>query len=183
MAEALAHDQFVGLDQRRCGAVNALTGVMEAEPGAVDVVGATFIAVATALGNGTIRDLLNRNIFWIAGPDLPHYRRTVRASCAFRASRAAHRERWFLVPDASASPCSPCLAHGCPLQWHAPGFTASLLGVITGVFGGVLRDVLCNEVPLVMRAGEAVCLCRLGRRAALHRPPRVGPLTRCGQTA
>ena len=40
------------------------------------------------------------------------------------------------------------------MQWHAPWLAASLLGVITGVFGGVLRDVLCNEVPLVMRAGE-----------------------------
>mgnify|MGYP002260501267 CR=1 FL=1 len=40
------------------------------------------------------------------------------------------------------------------LDWHAPWLVASLLGVITGVVGGVLRDVLCNQVPLIFVRGE-----------------------------
>jgi uncharacterized membrane protein YeiH len=136
-------------------AVSALTGVMEAERKAIDVVGATFVAVATALGGGTLRDLLlNRNIFWIA--DQTYLITAVLCGIgAFFLLR--HREisvRWFLLPDALGLALFTVLGTEAALQWHTPWLAASLLGVITGVFGGVLRDVLCNELPLVMRAGE-----------------------------
>lgn len=136
-------------------AVNALTGVMEAERKAIDVMGATLVAVATALGGGTVRDvLLNRNIFWIA--DQTYLITAV--VCGFAAFfLLRHREipaRWFLIPDAIGLALFTAIGTEAALQWHTPWLAASLLGVITGVFGGVLRDVLCNEVPLVMRAGE-----------------------------
>jgi uncharacterized membrane protein YeiH len=136
-------------------AVNALTGVMEAERKAIDVMGATLVAVATALGGGTVRDvLLNRNIFWIA--DQTYLITAVICGlAAFFLLR--HREipaRWFLIPDAVGLALFTAIGTEAALQWHTPWLAASLLGVITGVFGGVLRDVLCNEVPLVMRAGE-----------------------------
>jgi uncharacterized membrane protein YeiH len=132
-------------------AVNALTGVMEAERKAIDVMGATLVAVATALGGGTVRDvLLNRNIFWIA--DQTYLITAVICGlAAFFLLR--HREipaRWFLIPDAVGLALFTAIGTEAALQWHTPWLAASLLGVITGVFGGVLRDVLCNEVPLVM---------------------------------
>jgi uncharacterized membrane protein YeiH len=136
-------------------AVNALTGVMEAERKAIDVMGATLVAVATALGGGTVRDvLLNRNIFWIADQTYL-ITAVVCGLAAFFLLR--HREipaRWFLIPDAIGLALFTAIGTEAALQWHTPWLAASLLGVITGVFGGVLRDVLCNEVPLVMRAGE-----------------------------
>lgn len=136
-------------------AVNALTGVMEAERKAIDVMGATLVAVATALGGGTVRDvLLNRNIFWIADQTYL-ITAVVCGLAAFFLLR--HREipaRWFLIPDAVGLALFTAIGTEAALQWHTPWLAASLLGVITGVFGGVLRDVLCNEVPLVMRAGE-----------------------------
>jgi len=136
-------------------AVNALTGVMEAERKAIDVMGATLVAVATALGGGTVRDvLLNRNIFWIADQTYL-ITAVVCGLAAFFVLR--HREipaRWFLIPDAIGLALFTAIGTEAALQWHTPWLAASLLGVITGVFGGVLRDVLCNEVPLVMRAGE-----------------------------
>ena len=136
-------------------AVNALTGVMEAERKAIDVMGATLVAVATALGGGTVRDvLLNRNIFWIAD-QIYLITAVVCGLAAFFLLR--HREipaRWFLIPDAVGLALFTAIGTEAALQWHTPWLAASLLGVITGVFGGVLRDVLCNEVPLVMRAGE-----------------------------
>jgi uncharacterized membrane protein YeiH len=136
-------------------AVSALTGVMEAERKEVDLIGASFVAVATALGGGTIRDLLlNRQVFWIA--DQAYLITAVLCGIiAFFILR--HRDipaRWLLVPDAVGLALFTALGTQAAMQWHAPWLAASLLGVITGVFGGVLRDVLCNEVPLVMRAGE-----------------------------
>lgn len=136
-------------------AVSALTGVMEAERKEVDVIGATFVAVATALGGGTIRDmLLNRNVFWIA--DQTYLITAVLCGLiAFFVLRSRQiPARWLLVPDAIGLALFTALGTQAAMQWHAPWLAASLLGVITGVFGGVLRDVLCNEVPLVMRAGE-----------------------------
>lgn len=136
-------------------AVNALTGVMEAERKEVDLIGATFVAVATALGGGTLRDLLlNRNVFWIA--DQTYLVTAVLCGLVafFVLRKKAIEARWFLVPDAIGLALFTAIGTQAAVQWHAPWLAASLLGVITGVFGGVLRDILCNEVPLVMRGGE-----------------------------
>lgn len=136
-------------------AVSALTGVMEAERKEVDLIGATFVAVATALGGGTIRDLLlNRNVFWIADQAYLITAVVCGIIAFFILRQRDIPARWLLVPDAVGLALFTALGTQAALQWHAPWLAASLLGVITGVFGGVLRDVLCNEVPLVMRAGE-----------------------------
>jgi uncharacterized membrane protein YeiH len=42
---------------------------------------------------------------------------------------------------------------------HMPIFIASMMGVITGIFGGVLRDIVCNEVPMVLRDGKPYAIC------------------------
>lgn len=136
-------------------AVSALTGVMEAERKEVDLIGATFVAVATALGGGTIRDLLlNRNVFWIADQAYLITAVVCGIIAFFILRQRKIPARWLLVPDAVGLALFTALGTQAALQWHAPWLAASLLGVITGVFGGILRDVLCNEVPLVMRAGE-----------------------------
>lgn len=136
-------------------AVSALTGVMEAERKEVDLIGATFVAVATALGGGTIRDLLlNRNVFWIADQAYLITAVVCGIIAFFILRQRDIPARWLLVPDAVGLALFTALGTQAALQWHAPWLAASLLGVITGVFGGILRDVLCNEVPLVMRAGE-----------------------------
>ena len=45
------------------------------------------------------------------------------------------------------------------LDAQMPAFTATMMGVITGVFGGVLRDVLCNEIPLILRDSRPYAVC------------------------
>ncbi len=59
----------------------------------------------------------------------------------------------FLVPDALGLALFTVVGTQVALDSGAPWFVATFLGVVTGVFGGVLRDILCNEVPLVF-AGE-----------------------------
>jgi len=62
--------------------------------------------------------------------------------------------RLFLIPDAIGLALFTIVGTQVALQWHAPWLVASLMGVITGAVGGVLRDILCNDVPLIFLQGE-----------------------------
>lgn len=131
-------------------AVNAVTGVLEAGRKQADLVGATFAALAAALGGGTVRDLLlDRTVFWVADQNyiLVALGATLGAFFAGRVRRVP--PRLFLVPDAIGLALFTIVGTQIGVVAGAPWLVASLLGVITGVVGGVLRDVLCNEVPLV----------------------------------
>ena len=136
-------------------AVNALTGVLDAGRKQMDVVGVVMVGCVAALGGGTVRDLLlQRPVFWIQDPNhlVVAFVSTVGVFLLVRRLRLPATV--FLIPDAvglalfTVAGTQIALDH--PTHWLA----ASLLGVITGVLGGVLRDVLCNEVPLIFVRGE-----------------------------
>lgn len=136
-------------------AVNAITGVLEAERKQMDLIGAVMIAAATALGGGTLRDLLlDRQVFWIADQTYLTCGIGVAVATFFWARRRKLAARLFLYPDAIGLALFSVIGTQVALQWHTPWLVASLMGVITGVFGGVLRDVFCNQVPLVFMTGE-----------------------------
>jgi len=129
-----------------CGA----TGVLEAGRKQVDLFGAIMAGIAASLGGGTVRDLLlDRQVFWIA--DQTYLIATVLAAIAtfFLARRKPLPGKLFLLPDAIGLALFTVVGTQVGLQFNAPWLVASLMGVITAVFGGLLRDVLTNEVPLV----------------------------------
>lgn len=129
-----------------CGA----TGVLEAGRKQVDLFGAITAGVAAALGGGTVRDLLlDRQVFWIT--DQTYLMVTILATIItfFLARRWPMPGKLFLIPDAIGLALFTVVGTQVALQLQAPWLVASLLGVITAVFGGLLRDVLTNEVPLV----------------------------------
>ncbi|MBL8403173.1 MAG: trimeric intracellular cation channel family protein [Dechloromonas sp.] len=135
--------------------VNALTGVLDAGRKQMDLVGAVMVGTATALGGGTVRDvLLDRKVFWIADQTylLVAIATTLVIFFAVRGMKLP--PRLFLIPDAIGLALFTITGTQIALEWQAPWLVASLLGVITGVVGGVLRDVLCNEVPLIFVRGE-----------------------------
>jgi uncharacterized membrane protein YeiH len=136
-------------------AVSALTGVLDAGRKQMDIVGAVMVGTATALGGGTVRDLLlGRPVFWISDQTylLVAFATTLIVFYAVLGLKPS--QRLFLIPDAIGLALFTVAGTQIALQWHAPWLVASLLGVTTGVVGGVLRDVLCNEVPLVFVRGE-----------------------------
>lgn len=135
-------------------AANAASAVLETENKHMDLVGAIIVGLAASLGGGTLRDvLLGRPVFWLA--DMAYLNcGVVAVGLTFLGARRMRLPgRVFLIPDAvglalfTVAGCQIAINAG--VQW----FAASLLGVVTGVFGSVLRDVLVNEVPLVMRPG------------------------------
>jgi len=135
-------------------AVNAASAVLETEDKHMDLVGATIVGLATSLGGGSLRDiLLNRPVFWLANIDYLVFGLLTVVATFVLARRVRIRPGLFVIPDAAGLALFTvvgtqiALAHG--VHW----LPASLLGVITGAFGGMLRDILVNEVPLVMRPG------------------------------
>lgn len=136
-------------------AVSTAAGALEAGRKPLDLAGIVFIALAAGLGGGTLRDvLLDRMVFWIA--DQTYLMAALAASLATFAvaRRVPLPARLFLLPDALGLALFTVSGTQAALASGAPWLVASLMGVVTGVVGGIIRDVLCNDLPLVFTAGE-----------------------------
>jgi uncharacterized membrane protein YeiH len=135
-------------------AVSAVTGVLEAGRKPIDLFGTVLVALTSALRGGTLRDvLLDRPAFWIA--DQTHLGCVLLAGLlTFAVVRLVPLPRnLLLIPDAVGLALFTVVGTQIALLYDVPWLAATFLGVITGVFGGVLRDMLANEVPLVF-SGE-----------------------------
>jgi uncharacterized membrane protein YeiH len=131
-------------------AVNAASGVLEAGRRPFDLFGMVVVALAAALGGGSLRDvLLDRTVFWIS--DQVYLLTALLAGLATFALVRYMRlpARLFVLPDAVGLALFTVSGTQAALSVGAPWLVASLMGVVTGVFGGILRDLLCNQVPLI----------------------------------
>lgn len=114
------------------------------------------IAVVTAIGGGTLRDvLLNRQpIFWIADPT---YLLVILGATSFTLFYVRFRSpnrRALLIADALGLAFFTIGGVQIAQQAGLSGLLAVLMGTITGVAGGMIRDVLCAEIPLILRRGQ-----------------------------
>jgi uncharacterized membrane protein YeiH len=131
-------------------AVNAASGVLEAGRRPFGLFGMVVVALAAALGGGSLRDvLLDRTVFWIS--DQVYLLTALLAGLATFALVRYMRlpARLFVLPDAVGLALFTVSGTQAALSVGAPWLVASLMGVVTGVFGGILRDLLCNQVPLI----------------------------------
>ena len=141
----------------------ALTGALVASRAQLDIVGFVFIACLTAVGGGTIRDvLLNRDpVFWIANPAYI----AVAASAAILVFLLAHRlesrMQGIIWLDALALAVAVPAGVGVAMATGQSAAVIVIMGVSTGCFGGLMRDVVCNEIPLVLKQGELYVTCAL----------------------
>lgn len=136
--------------------VFALTGALVASRAQLDVVGFIFIACLTAVGGGTLRDvLLNRDVvFWVARPEMIATAAGAALLVFFTAHLLESRYRALLWLDACALAIAVPAGIGVALGLGQPWPIVLIMGVATGCFGGLMRDVVCNEVPLVLKQGE-----------------------------
>lgn len=135
-------------------AVCAISAVLAAEGKGIDLFGVLVLALVTSVGGGTIRDLClgARPLFWIAQPLHLWVALTV-AAVTFVLVRFAHPPRRLLgVADAFGLALFGIAGTEKTLDYGAPGIVAILLGIVTGVAGGILRDVLRREIPWVFQA-------------------------------
>lgn len=119
----------------------------------MDLFGVMVLALVTAVGGGTIRDLClgARPVFWI---EQPHHVWTalIAAVVTFVAARFVHMpEKVLSIADAFGLALFGIAGTEKALAFGAPGIVAILLGIVTGVAGGILRDVLRGELPQVFQ--------------------------------
>lgn len=137
-------------------AVFAVSGALAAGRKSLDLLGVVVIALVTAIGGGTVRDLLldRHPVFWIAEPvyieiiviaallTVPYVRLRPPPMAALQLADAFGLA-FFAISGAQVA--------------ESVGVSAVvvvMMGTITGVVGGVLRDVLCNEIPMILRKGN-----------------------------
>lgn len=138
--------------------VSAVSGILEARKKKMDLVGVYSVALIAAFGGGTLRDLLldRRPFYWIQHYDYPLWIFVLCLAALYLTRRVLPSERAIAIPDALGLGLFSITGAYYSLQNHESLFIASLFGVITGVFGGVLRDVVCNEIPLVFASSTSL---------------------------
>ena len=135
-------------------AVFAISGVQVAGQMRMDPFGATVLAAVTAIGGGTIRDaILDAGpVFWVHDPVYLGVIILTSLLTILLANRS-HRMPPIMLPLADAVGLAVFTVLGAQkaLAFGAPGMTAVVMGVITGVAGGIIRDLLASRVPMVLQ--------------------------------
>lgn len=133
--------------------VSALAGVLAARGKQVDLFGVLVLALVTAFGGGTLRDLMlgDTPVAWLRDPAYL-FNATLVALTAFAVTRRGQLPgRWFLAVDAFALALFTMIGVQKTLAFKLAPAIAVAMGVVTGVAGGMVRDVLLGEIPLVLR--------------------------------
>lgn len=130
-----------------------VTGALAAGKRKMDLFGVMFIACATAIGGGSVRDMLlgHHPLTWVAHPEyllIVCVAALITTRCPYFFGRL---ERTFLVLDALGLAVFSVIGAKIGMDYHPSGAIALVGAVITGVFGGILRDTFCARVPLVFQ--------------------------------
>jgi len=143
--------------------VAAFSGFIEARRKRMDLVGVFTVAFIAAFGGGTLRDILldRRPLFWVQHQEyaILIFVLALVASPLMRTLRHIVSERLIVIADAFGLGLFSVAGASAAMEANMPLFIASMMGVITGIFGGVLRDIVCNEVPMVFRDGKPYAIC------------------------
>ena len=154
----------------------ALTGALVASRAQLDIIGFVFFAILTGVGGGTVRDvILDRNpVFWLADPTYLG----VAAIAAFVVFFTAHlfesRYRVMLWLDAAALAFAVAAGARIASNLDQSATIIIVMGAITGCLGGLMRDVVANEVPLVLKRGELYVTCAAVGAAVVAFAPLLG---------
>lgn len=146
-------------------AIFAISGVLLAGRLKMDPFGVTVLASVTAIGGGTIRDMAlgATPVFWITDTN---YLLVIFITCILTMLiiRKPKRLPWYVLPVSDAIGLAVFVGIGVEkaLKYNADPMVAVIMGVITGCGGGIIRDVLAREVPMVLRSEVYATACILG---------------------
>jgi uncharacterized membrane protein YeiH len=141
----------------------ALSGLMAAARKRLDAVGVCVVAGLAAFGGGTLRDVLldRRPFFWVEQAVWLWVLLVlcITAMIFMRARHFAPTELAMQWPDALGLGLFSATGTRLALAQGQPAIVAVLMGVVTATFGGVLRDIVCNEIPTALRDHRPYAIC------------------------
>lgn len=146
-------------------AIFAVSGVILAGRLKMDPFGVIVLGSVTAIGGGTIRDMAlgATPVFWITDTT---YLWVIFITCLLTMIlvRRPKRLAWWVLPVCDAIGLAVFVGIGVEkaLAYNASGMVAVIMGVITGCGGGIIRDVLAREVPMVLRSEVYATACIIG---------------------
>lgn len=151
---------FIGI------AVFAVSGSLVASRKEMDLIGFGLMASLTGIGGGTLRDMiLGRPVFWLETPYYVGVCLAVAVVVYFTAHVVQRRYPYVLWADAVGISAYAVVGADIALRSGAHPLVAIVMGMMTATFGGLIRDVVCNEIPLVLRK-EVYATCTMLSAAA-----------------
>jgi len=135
-------------------AVFALSGAMAAARKELDIFGFIIVGLAPAVGGGTIRDLLldADYVFWMKDLNYIYVASTVAIISFFQVHRLDGKRYTLLMwADAFGLALFTVMGTQVAMTFNVHPVIAVVMGMITGTFGGMIRDVICNEVPFLLK--------------------------------
>lgn len=141
----------------------AMSGLLEAIRKRMDIVGVFSVAFVSAFGGGTVRDVLldRRPLFWIQNQEYVWLVIALALTAPLWLKTFQHHLTEKVMEFADACGLGLFAISGATIASAAgmPPLVAVLMGAITAVFGGVSRDVLCNQIPKVYHDHSPYTLC------------------------
>jgi len=139
-----------------------VSGILVAARKQLDVVGVVVVAFLTALGGGTLRDVLldRRPFFWVANEEWVWavIALSVLGPVVIRARHLEPTIRAMQWPDALGLGLFAASGTQIALSEGASPLVATLMGVVTAAFGGMIRDILVNDIPWVVNSYQLYAL-------------------------
>lgn len=148
--------------------VFAVSGALAAGRKRLDLLGVIVIATVTAIGGGTTRDLLldRHPVFWVADPSYLAVIAGAALSTVLYVRWRPAPEESLAVADAFGLAFFVVSGAGIAQQLDLPVLSVIVMGVLTGVAGGVIRDVLTAEIPMILHGGELYATAAITGAAA-----------------
>ena len=147
--------------------VFAATGALSASRKQMDIIGFLFLAIVTAVGGGTFRDLVlgQGAVFWVQNPVFIMVSAAVAVLVFFTAHLLESRYVWLLWLDAAGLSAYCVIGAAKGLEATGSPTVAIVTGILTATFGGILRDLLTGESSVLMRPEVYVTAALCGAAA------------------